>query len=88
MRRTIPLYDQVYLYANRIKGIPRVNTPKNLKVISSPKMLCTMSPVSNILKHPGSCRNSPKASKAPNKSSLNQKSRFNTFGDSMEERIV
>jgi len=65
IRRNIPLYDQVFLYANRIKNAPRVNTPKNIKIISSPKMLSTRSPVSSLMARSNSLKKlcgSPKSS--------------------------
>lgn len=86
LRRSMPLYDQVYLYADRIKKAPRGTTPRNLHVISSPKMLSTLSPVSKLMKRAGSCKKlsinrgktSPEKSspKVKQKSTFNQKSTF------------
>lgn len=54
LRSTIQLYDQVYLYAKRIKRLPRKESPKNCTVISSPKMLSTFSPLRSIISRKGS----------------------------------
>jgi len=47
------LYDQVFLYAERIKNIPRCASPICRKVISTPKMLRTFSPLASLLRHAG-----------------------------------
>jgi hypothetical protein len=84
LRRSFPLYDQVYLYATKIKNIPRGCTPRNLKVISSPKMLGTLSPVAALVKRPGSCRHSDSKSNGK-KSTMAAKSRFGGFGDAVDD---
>ncbi len=83
LRSHLPLYDQVYLYAKRIKKVGNINSPTRKNIISSPRVLSRFSPVASMIRRNSTSvkRTLTEEKKDSPYSSRVRKSTFNNSGD-------